>query len=277
MELPLWSYRFGVTALELPLSAVYRLSFRGEKSIAFCRRKKYIYCLNLHMTMTIKENLLQIQEKISAACARVGRSEQDVSIVAVSKTVTAEQIREAIEADINIIGENRVQEAWAKVQQVGRIAKWHMVGHLQTNKVKQALKIFDVIESVDSLHLAQEISKRASAEDRTVEILVEVNTSGEESKFGTSPDTAVDLVAQIAELDRLRVSGLMTIGAFLPDPEKVRPCFVTLRKLADEINAQNIPNVKMCHLSMGMTNDYEVAIEEGATLVRIGRAIFGER
>lgn len=227
--------------------------------------------------MLIKENLLRIQEKIFAACARVGRSEKDVSIVAVSKTVTADRIREAIDAGVEIIGENRVQEAWAKYQEIERTATWHMVGHLQTNKVKQALKFIDVIQSVDSLHLAQEISKRAVASDRTVEVLIEVNTSGEASKFGSSPEGAVDLIFQVASLDRVRISGLMTVGAFLPDPEDVRPCFIRLRKLADEVNALKIPNVNIQHLSMGMTNDFKVAVEEGATLLRIGRAIFGER
>lgn len=227
--------------------------------------------------MSVKENLYHIQDRIAAACARVGRSQHDVNIVAVSKTVGADKILEAIDAGVEMIGENRVQEAWAKFQEIGPSVQWHLVGHLQTNKVKQALQFFNVIQSVDSLHLASEISKRAVMLGCSVEVLVEVNTSGEESKFGQRPELVVDFVAQIAQLKNISVTGLMTIGAFLPDPEEVRPCFVKLRKLLERINTQKIENVKMRHLSMGMTNDFEVAVEEGATLVRIGRAIFGER
>jgi pyridoxal phosphate enzyme (YggS family) len=152
-----------------------------------------------------------------------------------------------------------------------------MVGHLQTNKVKRALECFDLIESVDSLHLAEEISRRATACGRRVEVFVEVNTSGEPSKFGVPPEQAPDLVRRIARLPGVQVTGLMTVGAFLPDPELVRPCFVTLRQLKEEIDRLGIEGVGLKHLSMGMTDDFEVAVEEGATLVRIGRALFGPR
>ena len=227
--------------------------------------------------MSIAANIYKIHDKISSACARVGRSEKDVEIVAVSKTVGAEKIQQAVQSGIKIIGENRVQEALYKYQQVGHIAEWHMVGHLQTNKVKQALNIFNVIQSVDSVKLAQEISKRALFENRCFDILIEVNTSGEYTKFGLEPQKVTDFILKVADLSGIRIIGLMTIGAFLPNPEDVRPCFSTLRVLFEKIRELHIPNVVMEHLSMGMTNDFEIAVEEGATLVRIGKAIFGER
>ena len=227
--------------------------------------------------MSIADNLQQIKERINAACQRAGRNPEEVGIVAVSKTVDVGKIKEAIAAGIRIIGENRVQEAWQKYQQIDEQVCWHLIGHLQTNKVKRALQFADVIESVDSLHLAQEINRRAEQLARQVEVFVEVNTSGEATKFGIQPQEAVQFCHQLAELPNLRVVGLMTIGAFLPDAEQVRPCFVRLRRLRDEVNAEAIPNIRLEHLSMGMTNDFEVAIEEGATLVRIGRALFGER
>ncbi|MDZ7385463.1 MAG: YggS family pyridoxal phosphate-dependent enzyme [candidate division KSB1 bacterium] len=225
----------------------------------------------------IEDNVRKVRERIAAACARVGRDPREVTVVAVSKTVEVERIRQAIAAGVTVIGENRVQEAWPKVQAIGRGVAWHMVGHLQTNKVKRALECFDLIQSVDSLHLAEEISRRASACGRRVEVFVEVNTSGESSKFGVPPEQAPELVARIAALPGVRVMGLMTVGALLPDPELVRPCFVTLRQVKEEIDRRGIDNVQLRHLSMGMTDDFEVAVEEGATMVRIGRAIFGPR
>ncbi len=227
--------------------------------------------------MAIEDNVRQVRARIAAACARAHRDPREVEIVAVSKTVDVERIRQAIAAGITIIGENRVQEAWPKVQAIGREVAWHMVGHLQTNKVKRALECFDLIQSVDSLHLAEEISRRAIACGRRVDIFVEVNTSGEASKFGVVPERAPQLVTRIAALPGVRVLGLMTVGAFLPDPELVRPCFVTLRQLKEEIDRLGLNEVHLKHLSMGMTDDFEVAVEEGATIVRIGRAIFGPR
>ncbi len=227
--------------------------------------------------MAIEDNVRKVRERIAAACARVHRDPAEVAIVAVSKTVDVARIRQAIAAGISIIGENRVQEAWPKVQAIGRGVAWHMVGHLQTNKVKRALECFDLIQSVDSLHLAEEISRRAVLCGRQVEVFVEVNTSGEATKFGIPPEQAPDLVARVASLPGVRVSGLMTVGAFLPDPELVRPCFVTLRQLKEEIDHLGLDNVYLRHLSMGMSDDFEVAVEEGATMVRLGRVIFGPR
>lgn len=227
--------------------------------------------------MMISENLKIIREKIKGACLRSGRSVDQVKIVAVSKTVDVPAVEEAIDAGITIIGENRVQEAWRKFQKIERPVQWHLIGHLQTNKVKRALQFADVIESVDSIHLAKEINLRAQERGKAVEVFVEVNTSGEASKFGVHPDALVDFLYGIADLHYLRVTGLMTVGAFLPEPERVRPCFSLLRQLRDKGNAAQIAKIELEHLSMGMTNDFEVAVEEGATHVRIGRAIFGER
>ncbi len=227
--------------------------------------------------MSIASQIELVYERIGRACRRAGRNPEEVQLVAVTKTVDVARIEEAIAAGIEIVGENRVQEAWPKFQVIGNRVRWHMIGHLQTNKVKRALQFAEVIQSVDSVHLAQEIQKQAEKLDRAVEVLIEVNTSGESSKFGFSPESVLEGVQQIASLSRLRVKGLMTIGAFLPDPNDVRPCFQLLRRLRDKIAARGLEGVEMDVLSMGMTDDFEVAIEEGSTMVRIGRLIFGER
>jgi pyridoxal phosphate enzyme (YggS family) len=226
---------------------------------------------------TIAENLKRVQERIGEAAARAGGPAGAVTLVAVSKSQPVEAIQAAVAAGVEILGENRVQEAQAKVGAVGGAVAWHLVGHLQRNKVKAALGLFDMIQAVDSLRLAQEIGKRATQAGREARILLQVNTSGVESQFGVDPDAALDLAGEVAGVEGVGVEGLMTIGAFLPDPEDVRPCFVRLRELRDRIAAAGLPGVSMAHLSMGMTGDFEVAIEEGATMVRIGTAIFGER
>jgi len=226
--------------------------------------------------MNIKHNFLNIQNRIENACTRSGRNSSDVKIVVVTKTVQVPEICTVTKAGATIIGENRVQEAWSKYEQIGSRVYWHLVGHLQTNKVKKAAQFFDVIESVDSLHLAEEIDKRAKEAGRVIDLFVQVNTSGENSKFGMHPDDAENFITRLTHLKNIRVTGLMTIGAFLPDPEQVRPCFQKLKKLRNKINNKLITQ-NLTHLSMGMTNDFEVAIEEGATLIRIGRAVFGER
>jgi len=227
--------------------------------------------------MAIVDNINSVKQRLRKSCEKVGRDPDEIILVAVSKTFPAEAIRIAVENGIQHIGENRVQEAEGKFQQLGKIAQWHLVGHLQTNKVKKALQIFDFIHSLDSFHLAQEISKRAVQMQREIDCLVEVNTSGETTKFGVEPDQALELVKMIAPLPGIRLKGLMTIGAFLPDPEQVRPCFQLLKQIQQKILDAGIDNVEMKYLSMGMTNDFEVAIEEGANMIRVGRAIFGER
>jgi pyridoxal phosphate enzyme (YggS family) len=218
-----------------------------------------------------------MQERITAAAERVGRDGRAVQIVAVSKTKPVIQILEAIDAGVTDIGENRVQEAVGKYDQIDRPAKWHLVGHLQRNKVRQALPIFDLVHSVDSLRLLAEIDRRSAQLDCQTEVLVQVNTSGEPSKYGLVPDAVFDFIENALDYAHVRIKGLMTIGAFLPDPEAVRPSFVLLRTLQEKIGEQRFEGVEMEYLSMGMTNDFEVAIEEGANLVRIGTAIFGER
>ena len=227
--------------------------------------------------MSIRSNILQVMERIEDATARSLRDARDVKLVAVTKTVEPPRIIEAIESGVTAIGENRVQEADRKFGAGLPPVEKHLVGHLQTNKVKKALELFDMIQSVDSVRLAREISTRSEAAGTTTDVLVEVNTSGEDTKYGLEPGETLDAVREMADLKGLRIVGLMTIGAFLDDPEDVRPCFRALREIRDAIEEEVIPGVTMDHLSMGMTNDYEVAIEEGATIVRVGRAIFGER
>ena len=227
--------------------------------------------------MPIRENVQFVRNKITEACQRSGRDPEEVELVAITKTVDVEQINEAMEAGILVVGENRVQEAWRKFQEVGEKAQWHMVGHLQTNKVKRVLQFADMIHSVDSVYLAREIQTQAEKLDRTIEILIQVNTSGEESKFGLEPEVTIGAIEAISAFSNLAIKGLMTIGAFLPNPEDVRPCFKLLRDLKGRVNEHKITGVEIGTLSMGMTNDYEVAIEEGSTMVRVGTAIFGKR
>jgi pyridoxal phosphate enzyme (YggS family) len=225
----------------------------------------------------IFDNVRKIKQKIREVCLKTGRNPEDVTIVAVTKTVPVERIIEVVKAGIYDIGENKVQELLEKRKSIDNV-RWHFVGHLQTNKVKYIVDFVHLIHSVDSFKLALEIDKRASRINRVVDVLIEVNTSGELTKYGVKPEEALNLVSQISEnCEYVRVKGLMTVAAYLPNPEDVRPMFRTLRELRDEISKFNLRNVEMRHLSMGMSNDYEVAVEEGATIVRIGTAIFGPR
>jgi pyridoxal phosphate enzyme (YggS family) len=227
--------------------------------------------------VSITENLAALEQRIDSACARAGRSRADITLVAVTKTRTASEVDEAIKAGITNVGENRVQEALNKKPQVALPATWHLVGSLQTNKAKKALELFDVIQSVDSLHLALELQRRGEQAGRNVSVMIEVNTSGETSKHGVTPEAVPDLVVELLKLDRLQLTGLMTIGPGLAidDPEASRPCFKTLRALAEDCRRRF--SVALPHLSMGMSSDFEVGIEEGATIIRIGTAIFGPR
>ena len=227
---------------------------------------------------TIKKKLEKINEKIKKAALKANRSTEDIKLVAVTKTATVEQIKEAISAGVKTIGENKVQEAKGKYQVLSAdIAdiEWHLVGHLQTNKVKYAIEIFDLIHSVDSIKLAEEIDKRSLQFGIMTNILVEVNVSGEETKYGIKPEEVEPFLKEISEFSRIKVRGLMTIAPIAEDKEEVRPYFRKLRELSEKIENKNIKNVKMDYLSMGMTDDFEVAIEEGANMVRIGRGIFG--
>lgn len=195
----------------------------------------------------------------------------------VTKTVGDDRILQAIEAGIDIIGENYVQEAKRKIELMGKSVEWHFIGHLQSNKARYAVRLFDMIHSVNRVSLAEELNRRAAAAGLVCRVLVEVNLAGEESKSGAPPEEAPGLVRAVSQLANLSVRGLMTMAPWYEDPEKARPCFAGLRGLRDRIDAEKIPNVTLRELSMGMTDDFEVAVEEGSTIVRIGRAIFGER
>lgn len=227
--------------------------------------------------MSISDNLKAIQDRIVTAAKRAGRESSSVQLVTVSKTVHPDRIKEAVAAGAKILGENRVQEAREKIEVLGQVASWHFIGALQSNKAKYVVKLFDLIHSVDSVALALEIDRQAAKIGKVQDVLIEVSIAGEETKAGAEIENVATLVREASKLNNIRVKGLMTIPPFLPDPEEVRPYFRTLRELAQRIAEENIPNVSMQELSMGMSNDFEVAVEEGATMVRVGSAIFGER
>jgi pyridoxal phosphate enzyme (YggS family) len=225
----------------------------------------------------IKENLEFVEENIKKACERAGRNREDVTLIAVSKTKPVSDIREAMACGITVFGENKVQEIRDKTAEITESLSWHMIGHLQANKVKYLPGVACMIHSVDNRKLADEIEKQAAKHDLVMDVLVEVNMAHEDTKFGLSPDEAIDFVKEISTLPHLNIRGFMTIAPYTEDPESNRVYFRGLRELKDKVNELNIPGVKMDTLSMGMTGDYEVAIEEGATFVRVGTGIFGER
>jgi pyridoxal phosphate enzyme (YggS family) len=227
--------------------------------------------------MDISANILKVRSEIAAAAVRAGRDPDGIRLVAVSKTIPAAAVREAVPAGQLIFGENYVQELIAKAAEVSEPVEWHFIGHLQSNKVRQIAGIVTMIHSVDRLSLAEEIDRQWGKLGKCCDILIQVNVSGEVTKSGTTATSAVELVRSIAQLTNLRVRGLMTMPPFFDDPEGARPYFKELRELATVIAAEMIPVIDMNQLSMGMSGDFEVAIEEGATLVRIGTAIFGER
>ncbi|RKX99596.1 MAG: YggS family pyridoxal phosphate-dependent enzyme [Spirochaetes bacterium] len=222
--------------------------------------------------VNIKENLERIHEKIEKALERSGRKDS-VTLVAVTKTVEPERIIQAIECGVSIIGENRVQEALEKFKIIGNRAEWHMVGHLQRNKVKDAVKIFKMIQSIDKVETAAEIQKRT---DNPIDILIEINSSGEETKYGIDPGDASKLVEEIIQMNKLRIRGIMTIGPLTDDEKLIRKAFSLTRETFEKLK-NSYPELNLEILSMGMSGDYEIAIEEGSNMVRIGTAIFGER
>ena len=226
------------------------------------------------MEAILKANLDDVRWRMAAACGRAGRTPEDALLVAVTKTVGPEAVQALARLGVTDIGENRVQDALRKHEALGGPLglHWHMIGHLQTNKVRHALPVFERIHSVDSLHLAAEISRRAEPAKRTVPILIEVKTSGEESKFGVAPTEVALLLDGIRTLQGVRAEGLMTMAPIVDDAEEARPFFAALRELRDRLRAAS--GLALPHLSMGMTQDFEVAIEEGATLVRVGSALF---
>lgn len=222
-------------------------------------------------------NYQRVVERVHSAARRAGRDPAEIIIMGATKAVDVNRIRAAISAGLQHIGENYVQEALRKYEVIGDAVTWHFIGHLQRNKAKYVVRFCSMVHSVDRLSLAQELSKRAVALERVMDVLIEVNLAGEESKSGVSPDKTVDLIRSVAPLEGIRIRGLMCIPPYLPDPEDVRPYFRQLRELAERINRAGIPEVEMEYLSMGMSHDFEVAIEEGANIVRIGTAIFGPR
>ena len=223
------------------------------------------------------ENLNKVEEKIAAACKRAGRNREEVTLIAVSKTKPESMIEEAYSAGQRDFGENKVQEICRKKELLPEDIRWHMIGHLQRNKVHQVVDKACLIHSVDSLRLAETISREAEKKNIEVSVLVEVNVAQEESKFGVTAEETLALVEEAAKLPHIQICGLMTIAPFVENPEENREIFRNLKQLSVDIAAKNINNVNMSALSMGMTNDYEVAIEEGATMVRVGTGIFGER
>ena len=228
--------------------------------------------------MKLKQRLENIRERIRRAADSCNRDPDSIRLVAVSKTVPAETVKAAIEAGAKILGENYVQEAREKFDALVHYpVSWHFIGHLQSNKAKYAVRLFDLIHSVDSLKLARALDKEAKKVDKIQPILIQVNISGEETKSGISAAEVPGLILEVSQLENLSLEGLMTMPPYFYQPEKVRPYFAALRELRDRLKDQPVPNVSMDELSMGMTGDFEVAIEEGATLVRIGTAIFGER
>lgn len=228
--------------------------------------------------MSIKENIDVILERAKMAAIRSGRSPEDIIIIAVSKTVDAERAREAAENGLINLGENRVQELVSKFEQLSDIdVKWHLIGHLQKNKVKYIIDKADLIHSVEDLELANEINKRALKHNITVNVLVELNIGEEDSKFGIDEKSVYEFVKSMEQYENIRVLGLMTVAPFCENPEDVRWVFKKMKEIFDKISVMKLKNVEMKYLSMGMTNDFEIAIEEGANIIRIGTAIFGAR
>lgn len=224
------------------------------------------------------DRLERIRERIKKAAEKTDRAADSIRLIAVSKTMPAEVVQEAIEAGVTDLGENYIQEAREKINTLATAdVNWHFIGHLQSNKAKYAVRLFDLIHSVDSLKLAQELNKYAQKIDKIQAVLVQVNVAKEESKSGVHVENTLKLLKNIAQLENIAVQGLMTMPPYFNAPEKVRPFFAALRRLRDQINAAGLPNIALDELSMGMTGDFEAAIEEGATMVRIGTAIFGAR
>ncbi|HLR31607.1 MAG TPA: YggS family pyridoxal phosphate-dependent enzyme [Fodinibius sp.] len=231
------------------------------------------------MSNLIQRNIQHVRDRITQACQRVGRDPQNIKLLLVTKTVEPERIREAVRYGLTQLGENRVQEARRKVKQMKGDApplNWHFIGHLQSNKVNKVVRFASMVQSIDRMKIVRKMNRRLKKVDKRMDVLVQVNVSGEESKYGFHPDQTVDFIREASDYP-LNIRGLMTIGLFSKDWPKVRAGFRRLRELRDEVAAKDIEGVAMDYLSMGMTNDFEIAIEEGANMIRVGRAVFGER
>jgi pyridoxal phosphate enzyme (YggS family) len=227
--------------------------------------------------MTIAENVARVRERMEAAAKRAGRDPGKVRLVAVSKTVDLERVRQAIEAGVDSLGENYVQEAQEKIRALEKRVSWHFIGHLQSNKARVAARLFDWVHSVDSLKLAEELSRAGQQQNKTLPVLLQVNLGKEETKFGAREEEVYRLLERMGSLPGVSIKGLMAMPPFFENPEESRPYFRALRVIAENVSKRQIPGVLMEELSMGMSNDFEVAIEEGATLVRVGTAVFGLR
>jgi len=226
---------------------------------------------------TIADNIARLRERIYNRALKAGRKADEITLVAVTKTVDSDRIREAKDAGITAFGENYLQEAREKIPRVGGGVTWHMIGHLQTNKVKYVLPLFSMIHSVDSFRLAEEISAQAIKRDKKADVLIQVNSGRENTKTGVKPEELPQLLEAVSSLKGITVKGLMTMPPFFSDQEKARPFFTTLRELRDKLFPFFSDSLSLAHLSMGMSSDFEVAIDEGATILRIGTAIFGGR
>jgi len=234
--------------------------------------------VKITMLTSIGDRLIEIRLRLDQAALHCGRRPDSIRLVAVTKTHPAELIHLAVAAGITIVGESYIQEAQSKFDAlIDQPLQWHFIGHLQSNKAKYAVRMFDLIHTVDSIKLAAELDRQAQKAGKVQQVLIQVNIGGESTKGGVSELDAVDLLASIHGMRHIRVKGLMTLPPFFDQPEKARPCFSALRRLGEKIHSMNIPNIEMTELSMGMTGDFETAVEEGATLVRIGTALFGER
>lgn len=225
----------------------------------------------------LKENLTHVEEKIETVCSTHGIPRDSITLIAVSKTKPVEMLQEIYDAGCRDFGENKVQELVDKYEQLPKDIRWHMIGHLQRNKVKYIIGKVVLIHSVDSLRLAETIEKESAKHNITTDILIEVNMAHEESKFGVLPEEIYDLLMEISKFEHVRVKGLMTVAPFVDNPRKNSEIFEKMHKLSVDIESKNIDNITMSILSMGMTNDYEVALEEGSNMIRVGTAIFGER
>lgn len=253
----------------------------GNKSslLAKFRLRQFYLSLNSYPMLHIQENIKYILQRIEKACIANNRDPQEVQLLLATKTVPAARIRLAIEAGQTLLGENKIQEIKEKYDDLLDLKPTnHFIGHLQTNKIKDILKYnVTCIHSIDRLDLATKLHQRLTLENKTMEVLIQVNTSNEESKFGAAPEDALALIQEVAQLDTLRIKGLMTIGLFSADEAQIRPCFQLLKSIQQQAKELHLPNVEMKELSMGMSGDLEIAIAEGATIVRVGTAIFGER
>ena len=230
------------------------------------------------MKEAIKTNLKIIQERMTKACSEANRNPEEVKLLLATKTVSAENIQLAIDEGYTLLGENKVLEAQEKYEILkNQHCQWHIIGHLQTNKIKYALKFADVIQSIDRMKLASKLQNRCDYDERDIDIFIQVNTSFEESKFGVAPSEAIEFIKQVSEFPRLHIKGLMTIGLLSSKDEKVRDCFKLLKEIQQKAKGLQLPNATFEELSMGMSNDLELAIEEGSTMIRVGTAIFGDR